>query len=103
MAFELIVKPIVFAALALVLWAIWRAADSFEPAAAGRHRRAVALGAVAIALLLLGPPAWALLVARPGAVLGWSGGLALTGGLLWAYARLIGAARRRAARRHGES
>ena len=95
MLYTLLVKPIVLAALGAALWLVWRAGDGFEAAAARRHRRFVGLGAAVIALLVLGPPAWAALTEQPGDVLRWAAILAASVAAVWGYARLVGAARRR--------
>ncbi|HUF55581.1 MAG TPA: hypothetical protein VMM55_03375 [Thermohalobaculum sp.] len=96
MLYALFVKPVALAALGGTLWLLWRAGDGFEAAEARRHRRRVAVGAIAIAALVLGPPAWAVLSEHPGDVLRWTAILAVAVAAVWGYARLIGAARRRA-------
>lgn len=96
MLYALIVKPIALAALGGALWLLWRAGDGFEAAEARRHRRWVSLGGLAIAALVLGPPAWAMLSEQPGEIVRWSAILIIAGVVVWGYSRLIGAARRRA-------
>ena len=102
MLYALFVKPIALAALGGALWLLWRAGDSFDAAFRRRHRRLVALGSAAIAALVLGPPAWAALTEQPGEVLRWGAILAVAVAAVWGYARLIGAARRRARPRGGD-
>ena len=102
MLYALIVKPILLAALAGVLWIVWRAGSGLAPAEARRHRRWVGLAAAAIALLVLGPPAWAALTEQPGEVLRWAAILAVAGAAVLGYARLIAAARGRARRPGGD-
>ena len=101
MGYALLVKPILLGALALVFWAVWRAGDRFEPAAARRHCRGVAVAGCAIGLLVVGPAVRKVLRDHPDAVLNAALVLSTAAALLWAYARLIGAAHRRAGRRHG--
>lgn len=95
MLYALVVKPILLAALAGALWLVWRAGDGFEIAEARRHRRWVGLAAAVIALLVLGPPAWAAVTEQPGDMLRWGVILAFAGAAIWGYARLIAALRRR--------
>lgn len=96
MLYALFVKPVALAALGGALWLLWRAGDGFEAALRRRHRRLVALGTAIIAALVLGPAAVAVLTERPGEVLRWGAILAVAIAAGWGYARLIGAARRRA-------
>lgn len=101
MLYTLLVKPIALGALGLVIWVLWRATGHLAEAEQRGARIAVMAGAVAIAALILGPPAWEALTTRPGEVATWTIGIAVIGAVIWAYARLIGAARRKAGRRNG--
>ena len=98
MLYTLIVKPILLAALAGVLLLVWRAGSGLAPAEARRHRRWVGLAATAIALLVLGPPAWAALTEQPGEVLRWGAGVAVSAVLVILYARWLADLRGRAKR-----
>ena len=95
MLYALFVKPVALAALAAVLWLLWRAGDGFEAGEGRRHRRWVALGAAVIAAVVLGPPAWAVLSERPGAVLRGLAVVAVAAVAVWGYARLLAAVRGR--------
>lgn len=98
MLYTLIVKPIALAALAGVIWTIWRATGHLEGVEGRRWRIAVLGAAILIAGLLLGPGAWHALSTRPGEVAAWSLGLGAFAAVVWGYGRLIAAARRRAGR-----
>ena len=100
MFWTLFVKPILLAALALVIWIVWRAGDHFEPPARRRHRWMVGIGATLITALVLGPPAWAALRDHPADVAFWALGLGLAALAIWGYVRLLAAARRRAGGDH---
>lgn len=102
MFYQLVIVPLALLTLLAVLWATWRMGRYLPPRQRRAHALLVGGGGLAIALLVLGPPAWRALTTQPGQVAASLGWLAAAGAVVLLYLRLLAALRRRASGRRSD-